>query len=47
MSRKWSLGQALASWLEFRVATRPKTTVAAEQTTCRQLQAMLAQMGAA
>ena len=34
---KWSLGQALATWMEFRVATRPKASVAAEQTTCRHL----------
>ena len=34
---KWSLGQALARWMEFRAATRPKASVAAEQTTCRHL----------
>jgi integrase len=34
---KWSLGQALATWMEFRAATRPKASVAAEQTTCRHL----------
>jgi integrase len=34
---KWSLGQALAAWMEFRAATRPKTSVAAEQTSCRHL----------
>ena len=34
---KWSLSQALAAWMEFRVATRPKASVAAEKTTCRHL----------
>jgi integrase len=34
---KWSLGEALAKWMEFRAATRPKASVAAEQTTCRHL----------
>ena len=34
---KWTLGQALNEWMEFRIATRPKTSVAAEQTACRHL----------
>jgi integrase len=34
---KWSLSQALAAWMEFRAATRPKASVAAEQTSCRHL----------
>jgi integrase len=34
---KWSLSQALAAWMEFRVATRPKASVAAGQTSCRHL----------
>jgi integrase len=38
---KWSLSQALAAWMEFRVATRPKASVAAEQTSCRHLNQMI------
>jgi integrase len=34
---KWSLSQALAAWMGFRAATRPKASVAAEQTSCRHL----------
>jgi integrase len=34
---KWSLGQALTAWMEFRAATRPKASVAADQTSCRHL----------
>ena len=34
---KWSLGQAFEKWLEFRAATRPKPSVAAEQTAARHL----------
>jgi len=34
---KWTLSQALAEWMQFRAATRPKASVAAEQTTCRHL----------
>ncbi|HXB69548.1 MAG TPA: site-specific integrase [Candidatus Acidoferrales bacterium] len=34
---KWSLSQALAARMEFRAATRPKASVAAEQTSCRHL----------
>src|ERR1017187_7883749 len=34
---KWTLAQALAEWMEFRAATRPKASVAAEQTVCRHL----------
>jgi integrase len=38
---KWSLGEALARWMEFRAATRPKASVAAEQTTCRHLREII------
>src|SRR4051794_9164396 len=34
---KWTLGQALAEWMKYREATRPRASVAAEQTTCRHL----------
>lgn len=34
---KWTLEQALTKWMEFRAATRPKASVAAEQTACRHL----------
>jgi len=34
---KWTLQQALDRWLEFRAATRPKASVAAEQTAGRHL----------
>ena len=34
---KWTLAQALDKWMEFRSATRPKASVAAEQTACRHL----------
>ena len=34
---KWSLAQALEKWLEFRAATRPKASVAAEQTATRHI----------
>ena len=34
---KWKLGQALQHWIEFRTATRPKASVAAEQTAARHL----------
>ena len=34
---KWTLSQALAAWMEFRAATRPRASVAAEQTACRHL----------
>ena len=38
---KWSLAQALAKWMEFRAATRPKASVAAEQTACRHLKELI------
>ena len=38
---KWTLEQALAKWMEFRAATRPKPSVAAEQTACRHLKEIL------
>jgi integrase len=38
---KWPLGQALDKWMEFRAATRPKVSVAAEQTSCRHLKEVL------
>ena len=38
---KWTLDQALAKWMEFRSATRPKASVAAEQTACRHLKAVI------
>jgi integrase len=34
---KWTLAQALAQWMAFRAATRPKASVAAERTACRHL----------
>ena len=34
---KGTLGQALDEWMKFRIATRPQTSVAAEQTACRHL----------
>jgi integrase len=34
---KWTLDQALAKWMEFRSATRPKESAAAERTSCRHL----------
>ena len=34
---KWTLDQALTKWMEFRSATRPRESVAAEQTSCRHL----------
>src|SRR3954470_15730206 len=34
---KWTLNQALATWIKFRAATRPKGSVAAERTACRHL----------
>ncbi len=34
---KWTLSQSLAEWMKYRTATRPKASVAAEQTTCRHL----------
>jgi integrase len=38
---KWTLDQALTKWMEFRVATRPNPSVAAEQTACRHLKQIL------
>ena len=38
---QWTLAQALAQWLEFRAATRPKASVAAERTAARHLSAIL------
>jgi integrase len=38
---KWTLDQALAKWMEFRSATRPKASVAAEQTACRHLKEVI------
>jgi integrase len=38
---KWTLRQALNQWLEFRAATRPKPSVAAEQTAARHLSEIL------
>jgi integrase len=34
---KWTLERAFVRWMEFRAATRPKASVAAEQTSCRHL----------
>lgn len=34
-----AMGQALAKWMEFRAATRPKASVAAEQTACSHIKA--------
>jgi integrase len=34
---QWSVSQALAKWLEFRAATRPRASVAAERTAARHL----------
>lgn len=34
---KWTLSESLAEWMKFRAATRPKASVAAEQTICRHL----------
>jgi hypothetical protein len=34
---KWTFDQALAKWMEFRSATRPKESVSAERTSCRHL----------
>jgi integrase len=38
---RWTLSQALAKWMEFRSATRPKASVAAEQTACRHLKELI------
>jgi integrase len=38
---KWTLAQALERWMEFRAATRPKASVAAEQTSCRHLKEVI------
>lgn len=38
---QWTLGQSLAQWLDFRAATRPKASVAAEQTTARHLKEII------
>ncbi len=38
---KWTLDQALIKWMEFRTATRPKASVAAEQTACRHLKEII------
>lgn len=38
---KWSLDQALGKWMQFREATRPKASVAAEQTACRRLKSVI------
>jgi integrase len=38
---KWTLDQALTKWMEFRAATRPKASVAAEQTACRHLKEII------
>jgi len=38
---KWTLAQALDTWISFREATRPKASVAAERTACRHLQEVI------
>jgi len=38
---KWTLDQALAKWMQFRSATRPRASVAAEQTACRHLKELI------
>ena len=38
---KWTLAQALDKWMQFRTATRPKASVAAEQTSCRHLKEVI------
>jgi hypothetical protein len=38
---KWTLSQSLEQWLEFRTATHPKASVAAEQTAARHLKEIL------
>src|SRR5690242_19114582 len=38
---RWTLEQALDRWLDFRAATRPKPSVAAEQTACRHLKQII------
>jgi integrase len=38
---QWTLEQSFARWLEFRAATRPKASVAAEQTAARHLQEII------
>jgi integrase len=38
---KWTLDQALTKWMEFRAATRPKPSVAAEQTSCRHIREII------
>jgi integrase len=38
---KWTLAQALEKWMQFRAATRPKASVAAEQTSCRHLKEVI------
>jgi integrase len=38
---KWTLGQSLTKWMDFRAATRPRASVAAEQTACRHLKDLI------
>jgi len=38
---KWTLGQSLSKWIEYRSATRAKASVAAEQTAARHLSEIL------
>jgi len=38
---KWKLGHALTSWIEYRAATRPKSTVDAERTAARHIREIL------
>ena len=38
---KWALDQALTKWMEFRAATRPKPSVAPEQTACRHIKEII------
>jgi integrase len=38
---RWTLGQALDKWMEFRSATRPKQSVASERTSCGRLKEVI------